>query len=50
MAGERGLQIRLNMGTNPHLVAVFQHAPPDFRYVMEPLRMMAESLLAKVRT
>jgi hypothetical protein len=50
MAGERGLQIRLNFGTNPHLVAVFQHAPPDFRYVMEPLHMMAESLVAKVRT
>ena len=47
MAGERGLQIRLNLGTNPLLP--FRHAPPDLRYIVEPLRTMAESLVSKVR-
>jgi hypothetical protein len=48
MAGERGLQIQLNLGTDP--LSSFQHAPPDFRYVMEPLRTMTESLVAKVNS
>jgi hypothetical protein len=48
MAGQRGVQIQLNLGTDP--LSSFQHEPPDFRYVMEPLRTMAESLIAKVNS
>ncbi len=46
MACERGLQIRLNLGTN--LLLPFQHVPPDAQYIVGPLRMIAESLTTKV--